>query len=136
MKSIEDIIYDTTREVLHLEDKLRIATIFLFCQQQGNERLSQLLYCEDHESFISDISDEYSAYEVDFSINLKDKNVKNAFSKTLKKVKEEWDPSGFLKALHEGDEFAIVIHEMTKGVSDIFYASLDLSRLMEMLTRR
>ena len=43
---IEEIIYDTTRGVLNLEDKLSIATIFLFCEKLGSKKLAELLYCE------------------------------------------------------------------------------------------
>jgi len=32
---IEQIIYDTTRNVLNIEDKLSIATLFLFCEKIG-----------------------------------------------------------------------------------------------------
>jgi len=109
---IEDIIYDTTREVLNVEDKLRIATVFLFCEKLGSEKLSQLLYTKNHASFIDDLNNEYSEYEVDFSINFSNPNIKSAFYKTLEKVKEKWDSDGFLKAISEGDEFALVICEI------------------------
>ncbi len=109
---IEDIIYDTTREVLNVEDKLRIATVFLFCDKLGSEKLSQLLYTKNHASFIDDLNNEYAEYEVDFSVNFSNPNIKSAFYKTLEKVKEKWDSNGFLKALSEGDEFALVICEI------------------------
>ncbi len=111
---IEDIIYDTTREVFNVDEKLRIGTIFLFCQKLGSEKLSQLLYSENHEDFINNINSEYEQYGVDFSIDFKNLNVKSAFYKTLEKVKEKWDANGFLKALHEGDEYAIAICELIK----------------------
>lgn len=109
---IEDIIYDTTREVLNVEDKLRIATVFLFCDRLGSEKLSQLLYCKNHSSFIDDLNNEYVDYEVDFTINFSNPNVKSAFYKTLEKVKEKWDANGFLKAIHEKDPFALAICEI------------------------
>ena len=109
---IEDIIYDTTREVLNVEDKLRIATVFLFCDKLGSEKLSQLLYTKNHASFIDELNNEYAEYEVDFSVNFSNPNIKSAFYKTLEKVKEKWDSNGFLKALSEGDEFALVICEI------------------------
>ena len=109
MKTIEDIIYHTTRELRNVEDKLRIATVFLFCKQLGQDRLSELLYVDDHVKFISDLNEEFSNYEVDFTINLSDMNIRNAFYKTLEQVRQEWDEDGFLKAIWEGDEFALVI---------------------------
>jgi hypothetical protein len=109
---IEDIIYDTTREVLNVEDKLRIATVFLFCDKLGNEKLSQLLYSKNHSSFIDSLNNEYEGYEVDFTVNFSNPNIKSAFYKTLEKVKEKWDANGFLKAISEGDEFALVICEI------------------------
>jgi len=109
---IEDIIYDTTREVLNVEDKLRIATVFLFCDKLGSEKLSQLLYAENHSSFIDDLNKEYIDYDVDFTVNFTNPNTKSAFHKTLEKVKEKWDADGFLKAISESDEFALVICEI------------------------
>lgn len=111
---IEDIIYETTREIFNVDDKLRISTIFLFCQKLGSEKLSQLLYSENHEQFIDDINREYENYGVDFSIDFKNPNVKSAFYKTLEKVKEKWDANGFLEAIAKGDEFAIAICEVVK----------------------
>lgn len=116
MKKIEDIIYNTTREVMNVEDKMRIATIFLFCGQKGSKKLSQLLYTENHKKFIDDLNEEFSNYDVDFSINFNNPNVKRAFFKTLDEVKKHWDSDGFLKALYEGDEFAI----MSVQIADIF----------------
>lgn len=109
---IEDIIYETTREVLNVDDKLRIATIFLFCEKLGSEKLSKLLYTNNHSSFIDELNDEYANYEVDFTVNFSNSNVKSAFYKTLEKVKEKWDSNGFLKAISEGDEFALAICEI------------------------
>lgn len=109
---IEDIIYETTREVLNIDDKLRIATVFLFCEKLGSEKLSQLLYTKNHALFIDELNDEYADYEVDFTVNFSNQNVKSAFYKTLEMVKEKWDSNGFLKAISEGDEFALVICEI------------------------
>lgn len=115
---IEDIIYDTTREVSSIEDKLRIATIFLFCRELGNRELSEFLYSKNHSKFIDQLNSKYANYNVDFTINFKNKNVKNAFYTTLNKVIKEWDNNGFLKAISEGDEFALVICEITDTVNN------------------
>lgn len=112
MTKIEDIIYDTTREVYSVEDKMRIATVFLFCDALGSLKISQLLYAKDHKKFIDQLNADYVNYEIDFSINFSNPNVKNAFYKTLDKVKEKWDSNGFYKALSEGDKFALVICEI------------------------
>lgn len=109
---IEDIIYDTTREILNVEDKLKIATVFLFCDKLGSEKLSQFLYTENHADFIDELNNEYAEYKVDFTVNFSNPNVKSAFYKTLERVKDKWDSNGFLKALSERDEFAIVICEI------------------------
>lgn len=111
-KNIEDIIYDTTREVLNVEDKLRIATVFLFCNEAGLEKVSQLLYAKDHAAFIESLNDEYLCYDVDFTINFSNPNVKSAFHNTLERIKEQWDANGLLKAISEGDEFALAICEI------------------------
>lgn len=106
---IEQIIYDTTRGVLNVEDKLSIATLFLFCEKLGTKKLAELLYNDDLEQFIDDLQDEYSDYDVDFSIRLDKKEIHNAFFKTLDKYKEKNDSNGFLKAVHKKDDFAMVI---------------------------
>lgn len=111
---IEDIIYETTREVRSVEDKLRIGTVFLFCQQLGNVKLSELLYADNHAKFIDDLNNEYKEFSFDLSINFDDVNIKNAFYNTLEKVKKDWDSDGFLKAIHEKDEFAIAICDIVK----------------------
>jgi len=110
--TIENIIYETTREIYSIEDKLRIATIFLFCEKMDSKLFAELLYTDNHEKFIDNINLEYSHYEVDFSIRLQDKNVRNSFYKTLEKAKEQFDDNGFYKALFEKDEFALVIYEI------------------------
>jgi len=106
---IEDIIYDTTREIFNVEDKLRIATVFIFCEQVGIKKLSEFLYSKNHQQFIDDLNNEYLEYEVDFTLNFSNPNIKNAFYKTLEKVKDKWDSDGLLRAISEGDEFALVI---------------------------
>ena len=109
---IEKIIYETTREIYSVDDKLRIATIFLFCEKLGNIKLSELLYTNNHEKFILDISDEFKNYDVDFEINFSNPNVKSSFYKTLEKVKLSIDDNGFLKAIYNKDEYALVINDI------------------------
>ena len=110
---IEKIIYETCREVLNLEDKLKIGSIFLFCDKLGSKELSGLLYAKDHNEFIQNLNNEYAEYEVDLLIDFKNPNVKSAFFKTLEKVKKEYDKDGFLKAISNGDEFALAILDIT-----------------------
>lgn len=110
--AFEKIIYDTCREVMNVEDKLKIATVFLFCNKLGNETLSELLYTESHELFINNLNQMYNNYEIDLLINFSNPNVKNAFYKTLEKYKEKYDSKGFLKALYLKDEFAIAINNI------------------------
>ena len=88
---IEKIIYDTTREIYSVEDKLRIATIFLFCNEKDSKLFSELLYTDNHEQFIDNLNTEYQEYEIYFGIRLEDRNVKNSYYKTLEKVKEKYN---------------------------------------------
>ena len=118
--NIEKIIYQTTREVYSVEDKLRIATIFLFCEKLGSLKLSELLYTDNHIKFIEEITKEYDSYDVDFSINFSNPNVKSAFYKTLDEVKKQVDNDGYLKALYEKDEFALVIHQIVNYNFNVF----------------
>ena len=110
---IEQIIYETTRNVLNLEDKLSIATIFLFCEQIGTQKIAELLYNDDIEQFIDNLQDEYSAFEVDFSVRLDKRDIEDAFFKTLEKYKEKNDSNGFLKAVYEKDPFTLVICDIS-----------------------
>jgi hypothetical protein len=109
---IEKIIYDTTREIYSVEDKLRIATIFIFCYKEDSKLFAELLYTKSHVKFIYNLNFKYQDYEVDFGIRLEDRNVKNSFYKTLEKVKEKYDPDGYYKALFNGDEFALAIYDI------------------------
>lgn len=118
--NIEEIIYRTTREIYSVEDKLRIATIFLFCEKIGSLKLSELLYTDNHIKFIEEITKEYNAYDVDFSINFSNPNVKSAFYKMLDEVKKQVDNDGYLKALYEKDEFALVIDKIVNYNFNVF----------------
>lgn len=109
---IENIIYQTTRNIYSIEDKLSIATVFIFCWRWNAKAFSELLYTADHEAFIERLNQEYSSYDVDFSIRLSDKNVRECFYATLKEVKVKYDSDGFYKALFEGDEYALVIENI------------------------
>jgi len=83
---IEEIIYNTTREVLNVSDKLSIATPFIFCLKKDSMLFSELLYSDDYERFIDKLNEDYDA---DFSINFSNINVKNAFLKTRELVIEK-----------------------------------------------
>lgn len=109
---IEKIIYDTTRAIFNVEDKLRIATIFLFCYNLNAKKFAELLYTDDCDRFIKKLGEEYKHFEVDFTIKLNDKNIRECFYKTLYKVKEKYDDNGYYKALYENDPFALVIDEI------------------------
>ncbi|MCG8838938.1 hypothetical protein G1K37_11325 [Tenacibaculum dicentrarchi] len=109
---IEKIIYDTTREIHSVEDKLSIVTVFLFCYKRSSKLFAELLYVGDKEAFILKLNSEYSFYEVDFSVRMDNVNVRSSFFKTLEKVKEKYDSNGYLKALFNKDEFALVIADI------------------------
>ena len=113
---IEKIIYQTARSLNNVEDKLSISVLFLFCYKESGSLFSELLYTSNHKQFIEKLNSKYSDYEVDFSVNLKNGNVNDAFYKTLEKVKEIYDKDGFYKALFDKDPFALAI----EGIVDNF----------------
>ena len=55
---------------------------------------------------------DYYEYNIDLSINLTDKNIRNSFFKTIEKVKEKYDHDGYYNALFNNDPFAIAIDEI------------------------
>ena len=109
---IENIIYDTTREIYSIEDKLSIAVIFLFCNKIGSKKFAELLYTDNHEKLIKHLNHEYRDYKINFFVRFDNVNVKNSFYKTLEKVKEKEDGDGYYKALFNKDPFAIVINDI------------------------
>ena len=106
---IETIIYETTKGLLNIEDKLSIATLFLFCEKIGSRKLAELLYTDDVEGFIQDIQN-----EVDFSVRLDNKNIKDAFFKTIEKYKKKNDSDGFLKAVFEKEPYTLAICDIVE----------------------
>jgi len=133
MKDIEKIIYETTRELNNVEDKLRIATPFLFTYKHSSKLFSELLYCDNHIELIEKLNKHYLSYEVDFTIKLEDKNIRNSFDKTLVKVIQKYDDNGYYKALFEKDEFALVIDEITRYEFDSLKFSRRVSELNKQL---
>lgn len=128
---IEKIIYETTREIYSVEDKLSIAAIFLFCDRIGE--LHELMYCEDHEMYIKELNKKYSEYEIDLSVNFSNINVKNSFYKTLKKVIEVEDTNGYYKALYNKDPFALVIQELVNFDFDKIKFKKQVAKINEQL---
>ena len=110
---IEKIIYDTTREIHSVEDKLSIGAIFIFCYKFSSLKFAKLLYTDDHQGFICGLSEEFLNYGVEFTVRLEDENINNCFHKTLEKVREKHDSNGYYKALFEGDNYAIAVNELT-----------------------
>ena len=109
---IEPIIYETTRGIYSVEDKLSIAALFLFCWKLGSETFSELLYTDDVETFINNLSDKYIEYEININVNLDNKNVKDALLKTIEVVIDKYDSNGYLKAVYNKDAFALVIQDI------------------------
>lgn len=109
---IEPIIYETTRGIYSVEDKLSIASLILFSWNLGSKTFCKLLYTKDYSKFIADLSNEYKDFDIKLDIRLEDKQIKNSLIKTIEKVREKQDKDGYLKALYEGDEFALVIDEI------------------------
>lgn len=109
---IEPIIYETARGIYSVEDKLSIASLILFSWKLGSKTFSKLLYTKDYKGFIEDLSEEYKSYDIKLDVRIQDKQINNALIKTIEKVREKEDKDGYLKALNDGDEFAIVIEEI------------------------
>jgi hypothetical protein len=109
---IEPIIYETTRGIYSVEDKLSIASLILFSWKLGSKTFCKLLYTKDYRVFIADLSNDYKDYEIKLDIRLEDKQIKNSLIETIERVKEKYDSNGYLKALYEGDEFALAIDEI------------------------
>ena len=116
---IEKIIYHSARSLNNVEDKLSISVLVLFCYKTSGAIFAELLYSNDHSQFIDRLTAQHSNYEIDFSIRLDNPNVREAFTKTLDKVKEQYDANGYYKALHEGDPFALVIEKITEQKNKI-----------------
>ena len=111
---IEKIIYDSARSLNNVEDKLSISVLVIFCYKTSGKMFAELLYGSNHKQFIERLTAQYISYDIDFSIRLDNPNVREAFTKTLDKVKEQYDANGYYKALHEGDPFALVIEKITE----------------------
>jgi hypothetical protein len=111
---IEKIIYDTTREIYSVEDKLSIATVFIFCNKIGSAQMAELLYTNNHKKFIKNLNLKFADYDIDFSIRFDNQNVKNSFYKTLEKVIEKEDSNGYYKALFNKDPYALLIADIVK----------------------
>lgn len=109
---IEPIIYETTRGIYSVEDKLSIASLILFSWSLGNKTFCKLLYTDDYRKFIYGLSEQYKTYDIKLDVKIEDKQILNSLIKTIEKVREKYDENGFLKALYEGDEFAIIIDEI------------------------
>ena len=106
---IEEIIYQTTRGMHGVEDRMKIASIFLFCNQLGSVKFSELLYCKNKEGFINDLQKEYEEFNIDLSINFGNTDVSRAFNLTIEEVIKREDSNGFYQAIFEKDPFALVI---------------------------
>ena len=56
--------------------------------------------------------DQEQDFDIKLDIRLEDKQIKNSLIKTIEKVREKEDKNGYLKALYEGDKFALVIDKI------------------------
>lgn len=107
--NIHKIIYDHARNLINIEDKLNIATIFLFCFKLNSVKFSELLYTENHELFVEELNYFYKDSEIVFNLNLKDAQIKKSFLNVLAEVIKKEDADGFYKAVFEKDEYALAI---------------------------
>lgn len=109
---IETIIYETTRGIFNVEDKLSIATVFLFCWKLSDKCFSELLYTDNPADFITSLNVEYAKYKIELTIKFSDKNIAEAFAKTRESVIEKYDRDGFYKALFHNDEYALAVQDI------------------------
>ena len=109
MANFEDIIYNTTRGIYNLEDKLRIAIPFIFCYKMDTRLFAELMYTDNQNKFIEHLNSVYDCYDVDFTINFDDKLIRDCFKKTLLKIKEIYDKNGFYKAVYDKDNYALAV---------------------------
>jgi len=121
---IEPIIYETTRGIYSIEDKLSIASLVLFSWKLGSKTFCKLLYTKDYSQFIADLSNKYKGHGVKLDIRLDDKQIKNALIKTIEKVREKEDKDGYLKALFENDEFALAIDDIINNSLPNLHATI------------
>lgn len=128
---IEKIIYDTTRELTSVEDKLMIAVIFLVCYKLEDEKFAELLYTNNHESFLAELERKFKNYDVKLRIDLSNPNIRNSFYKTLEEVKLRYDKDGYYKALFNNDEYAKVVSSIGKSLS-----TMNLNELMNYKKKR
>lgn len=114
---IENIIYETTRGVFNIEDKISISTLFLFCWQSETEDFAEVLYTSRPDVFIKELNERYKSFDLDFSIRLSDKSILEAFKLTQTKVAEKYDKDGFYKAVFDKDEMAIAVIDIVNSMS-------------------
>lgn len=129
---IEPIIYETTRGIYSVEDKLSIASLILFSWKLGSKTFCKLLYTKDYSKFIADLSNEYKDFDINLDIRLEDKQIKNSLIKTIEKVREKEDKDGYLKALYEGDEFALVID----GIVNYNFNKVELKKFTKSINKQ
>ena len=115
---IEKIIYQTTRELNTVQEKLSITNIFLFCYQYDDIVFANLLYSKNKETFIANLMEELKDYDVNLKVDFSNPNIKSAFYKTLEKVIEKYDSDGYYKALHYRDVWAQTVYEIVKKIDD------------------
>lgn len=129
---IEPIIYETTRGIYSVEDKLSIASLILFSWKLGSKTFCKLLYTKDYIKFIADLSNEYKDFDINLNVRLEDKQIKNSLIKTIEKVREKEDKDGYLKALYEGDEFALVID----GIVNYNFNKVELKKFTKSINKQ
>lgn len=117
---IEPIIYQTTRGLYNMEDKLSISSLVLFCWKLGGEVFAELLYTDNYDSLINKLTDKYENYDIDLSIKLEEKQIRECLIKTIEKVRDKCDADGYYKALYEKDELAIMVNEITSCAFALF----------------
>lgn len=131
--NIQPILYETTRNLYNLEDKLSIAVLILFSWKLGSKTFSNLLYTKNLKKFIKSLNKEYKDYEVNLDVRINDQGVKDALIKTIDKVRQTEDKDGYLKALFENDEFALVIDDLVNYKFDSKELNNELKKLDQIL---
>lgn len=125
--NFHQIIYNSCRDLIDLSDKINIASVFLYCQQKSRKTYADLLYCENINAFFEKLRVDFEKEDSNFANELKKENkliyldynridIYEAILKTRNSIIQKLD-SGYLRALHENDPFALQICKIVNDIS-------------------
>ena len=129
MKKIEEIINHTGRNLINIDEKVFLASMFIFAYGYSTKEFAEILY-SDYEKYIENIHNRpIFEYLGDIEYLFRKKEFKEAFIETQKKCIEKYDEDNLYKAVLEGDEYALSIC----GILDIFKPPVQMDDLIKKL---